>query len=214
MHLMVAPFKASLWWCWQWGLLWIGACLTEGICGTTGNVQHAAWLVGCLTLIINNLKCTREQQKKRKKRGRNEMRDANASVSNYFHILWRKFSLEGPKTNFQPKRNETKMLQLQLRSTTTATATIKPAATEATNLKKASRLLHRKILFFTPLPATWRKREGEKKTRQELNATSKKGGKKQETRNMVKTKRQPARQAGWQAGRQAGNTNNGHVQQQ
>lgn len=127
------------------------------------------------------------------------MRDANASVSNYFHILWRKFSLEGPKTNFQPKRNETKMLQLQLRSTTTATtATIKPAATEATNLKKASRLLHRKILFFTPLPATWRKREGEKKTRQELNATSKKGGKKQETRNMVKTKRQPARQAGRQ----------------
>lgn len=34
------------------------------------------------------------------------MRDANASVSNYFHILWRKFSLEGPKTNFQPKRNK------------------------------------------------------------------------------------------------------------
>lgn len=158
---------------------------------------------------------SRATEKKQKKRGRNEMRDANASVSNYFHILWRKFSLEGPKTNFQPKRNETKMLQLQLRSTTTATtATIKPAATEATNLKKASRLLHRKILFFTPLPATWRKREGEKKTRQELNATSKKGGKKQETRNMVKTKRQPARQAGWQAGSQAGNTNNGHVQQQ
>lgn len=34
------------------------------------------------------------------------MRDANTSVSNYFHILWRKFSLEGPKTNFQPKRNK------------------------------------------------------------------------------------------------------------
>lgn len=45
------------------------------------------------------------------------MRDANASVSNYFHILWRKFSFEAPKTNFQPKRNETKRkMQLQLRS--------------------------------------------------------------------------------------------------
>lgn len=67
------------------------------------------------------------------------------------NFLWR-----APKPIFN--RNETKMLQLQLRSTTTAkattTATIKPAATEATNLKKASRLLHRKILFFTPLPAT------------------------------------------------------------
>lgn len=115
MHLMVARSLSWLSSSFELAMrasLGIEACLTEGISGC--NVPHAAWLS---SLTIWNAFKSKKKRKKWKKRGKNEMRDANASVSNYFHILWRKFSLEAPKTNFQPKRNETKRkMQLQLRS--------------------------------------------------------------------------------------------------